>query len=82
MRFPVITVGNLVENLLVCGVLFLSHRGTPHTIGAKRLNLGLFCPHVCGLSHFEDLITFTFIHLADTFIQSDLQLRNTISDTL
>ncbi len=28
------------------------------------------------------LITFTFIHLADAFIQSDLQLRNTISDTL
>ncbi len=26
--------------------------------------------------------TFTFINLADTFIQSDLQLRNTISDTL
>ncbi len=26
--------------------------------------------------------TFTFIHLADAFIQSDLQLRNTISDTL
>ncbi len=24
----------------------------------------------------------TFIHLADAFIQSDLQLRNTISDTL
>ncbi len=27
-------------------------------------------------------ITFTFIHLADAFIQSDLQLKNTISDTL
>ncbi len=26
--------------------------------------------------------TFQFIHLADAFIQSDLQLRNTISDTL
>ncbi len=49
------TVGTLVENL-VCGVLSLSHRSTPHTIGAKRLNLGFFCSHVCGLSHFEDLI--------------------------
>ncbi len=27
-------------------------------------------------------ITFTFIHLADSFILSDLQLRKTISDTL
>ncbi len=26
--------------------------------------------------------TFTFIHLADAFIQSDLQLRNIISNTL
>ncbi len=26
--------------------------------------------------------TFTFIHLADVFIQSDLQVRNTIFDTL
>jgi len=26
--------------------------------------------------------TFTFINLADAFFQSDLQLRNTISDTL
>ncbi len=26
--------------------------------------------------------TFTFIHLADAFIQSDLQLRNIINDTL
>ncbi len=25
-----------------CGVLSLSHRGTPHTIGAKQLNLGFF----------------------------------------
>ncbi len=25
-------------------------------IGAKRLNLGYFCPHVCGLPHFEALI--------------------------
>ncbi len=25
---------------------------------------------------------FTFINLADAFIQSDLQLRNTMSDTL
>ena len=24
--------------------------------GAKRLHLGLFCPHVCGLSQFEDLL--------------------------
>ncbi len=30
----------------------------------------------------EFAFTFTFIHLADAFIQSDLQLRNTISDTL
>ncbi len=34
--------GHLVENLLVCGVLSLSHRGTPHTLGAKRLNLAFF----------------------------------------
>ncbi len=34
----------------------LSHYSTSHTIGAKRLNLGFFCLHVCGLSHFEDLI--------------------------
>ncbi len=34
-----------------------SETGTPHTIGAKRLNLGFFL-HVCGLSHFEDLIRF------------------------
>ncbi len=46
--------GLFVENLLVCGVL--SHRGTPHTIGAKQLNRGSFRPHVCGLSHCEDLI--------------------------
>ncbi len=26
--------------------------------------------------------TFTFTHLADAFIQSDLQLRNAISDTI
>ncbi len=32
----------LVENLLVCDVLSLSHRGTPHTIGANWLNLGFF----------------------------------------
>ncbi len=31
---------------------------------------------------FHKNLTFTFIHLADAFIQSDLQLRNTISDTL
>ena len=36
------TVGTLVENLFVCGVLSLSHHGTPHTIGAKLLNLGFF----------------------------------------
>jgi len=41
-RFPVFTVETLVEILLVFGVLSLSHHGTPHTIGAKRLNLG-FC---------------------------------------
>ncbi len=57
-RFPVFTVGTLVENLLMCGVLSSSHRSTPHTIGAERFKLGFFCPHVCGLSHFEDLIRF------------------------
>ncbi len=31
---------------------------TPHTLGAKWFNLGFFCPHVCGLSHFEDLMRF------------------------
>ncbi len=51
------TVRTLVENLLVCGVLSLS-RGTPHTIGAKWLNQGYICPHICGLSHFEDLLSF------------------------
>ncbi len=30
----------------------------------------------------QDSITFTCIHLTDAFIQSNLQLRNTISDTL
>ncbi len=34
-----------------------------------------------NMQHMENT-KFTFIHLADTFIQSDLQLRNTISDTL
>lgn len=33
---------SLVENVYVCGVLSSSHRSTPHTIGAKLLNLGLF----------------------------------------
>ncbi len=54
--FPCSQSGLLVENLLVCDMLSLSHRGTPHTIRAKRLNQGFFCSHVCGLSHFEDLI--------------------------
>ncbi len=36
-RFPVFTVGTLVENLLVCGVLSLSHRSTPHTIEVKTV---------------------------------------------
>ncbi len=49
-RFPVFTVGTLVENLLVCVVLSSSHRSTPHTIGAKRFNLGFFCPHVWSLT--------------------------------
>ncbi len=53
-RFPVFAV--TVKNVLVCGVLSVISRHTTHTIGAKRLNLGFFCPHVCGLSHFEDLI--------------------------
>ncbi len=30
----------------------------------------------------EPYIIFTFIHLADAFIQSDLQLRHTISDNI
>ncbi len=41
-------IANHVEYLrsktLMCGGTFRSHRGTPHTIGAKRLNLGFFCP--------------------------------------
>ncbi len=49
-RFPVFTVSTLVENLLVCGVLSLSHRGTPHTVGAKRLNIVFFCPRVGSLT--------------------------------
>ncbi len=56
--FPCSHSGILVENLLVCGVLSSSRCSTPHTIGAKQLNLGLFCPRVCALSHFEDLIRF------------------------
>ncbi len=40
----------MVENLLMCGVLSLSHSGTPHTIGAKRLNLG-FVLSSCVVSH-------------------------------
>ncbi len=31
---------------------------------------------------YADTFTFIFIHLADAFIQSDLQMRNTISDSL
>ncbi len=42
VRFPVFTVRILVENLLLCGVLSFSHRSTPHTVGAKLLNLGFF----------------------------------------
>ncbi len=53
------TVQTLVENLLVCGVLSSSHRGTPHTIGSKLFHLGFFGPHECGLSHLEDLIRFS-----------------------
>ncbi len=49
-RFPVLKVRTLVESLLVCGVLALSHRSTPHTIGAKRLNLG-FILYSCVVSH-------------------------------
>ncbi len=52
LRFPMFTVRTLVEDLLVCGVLSSSDRGTQHTMGAKRLNPGFFRPHVCGLSHF------------------------------
>ncbi len=44
---------------LLCVVCCLCHIAAHHTIGAKRLNLGfIFCPRVCGLSHFEDLIRF------------------------
>ncbi len=32
----------LRSKTLMCGGTFRSHRGTPHTIGAKRLNLGFF----------------------------------------
>ncbi len=49
-RFPVFTVGTLVENLLVCVMLSSSHRSTPHTIGAKRFNLGFFLSS-CVVSH-------------------------------
>ncbi len=31
---------------------------TVGTLVENLFNLGLFCPHVCGLSHFEDLIRF------------------------
>ncbi len=47
--FLVFEFGTLVENLLVCGVLSTSHHIAPHTIGANQLNLGFFCPYVCGL---------------------------------
>ncbi len=47
-RFPVFTVDSWLK---ICCCLC-------HSIGAKQLNLGFFCPHVCGLSHFEDLIRF------------------------
>ncbi len=58
-RSPVFTVGTSGLTICWCVVCCpLSHCSTPHTIGAKRLNLGFFCPHVCGLSHFEDLIRF------------------------
>ncbi len=39
VRLPMFKVGTLVGNLLVCGVLSLSLRIAPHTIGAKWLNL-------------------------------------------
>ncbi len=48
-RFPMFTARTLVENMLVCGVLSLSHCSTPQNMGAKQLNLGFFCPHVCAL---------------------------------
>ncbi len=54
----------LIENLLVCGVLSSSHRGTPHTIGAK--------PHVYDLSHFEDLIRFKkYFRVYPALLRSD-----------
>ena len=37
-----LTVETLVGNLFVCGVPSLSNHGTPHTVGAKQLNLGFF----------------------------------------
>ncbi len=47
VRFPVFTVGNLVENLLVCGVLSSSHHSTPQTIRAKQFNLWVFFLSSC-----------------------------------
>ncbi len=49
-RFPVFPFQLLVENLLVCGVLSLSHCGTPHTIGAKGSIYG-FLVLMCMVSH-------------------------------
>ncbi len=41
-----------------------------------------YVPNVtCTIEHALVLITFTFSHLADAFIQSDLQLGNTWSDS-
>ncbi len=47
--------------------------GSPHAVRGQRHH------RVAGRRW---SLTFTFIHLADASIQSDLQLRNTISDTL
>ncbi len=55
-RFVVFTVKTLGLQICWCVVCCLCHIVTSHTLGAKRLNLGFFFPHVCGLSHFEDLV--------------------------
>ncbi len=51
-------IANYVEYLRSEILMYGGTPRTPHTIGPKQLNLGFFSPHVCGLSHFEDLIRF------------------------
>ncbi len=50
VRFPMFTVRTLAENLLVCGLLSWSHRGTPQHYRSKWFNLGFFVL-VCMVSH-------------------------------